>query len=86
MNKETLDKINGLLKRIECIEYAIKQAEDKFRLRIVKPKYIVSGVYDLKCSDREAGYFDIPKDIIKPAIVAYLNKLKAELKELGYEE
>jgi hypothetical protein len=78
MNSEQLKKINELAKPIKEIEYIIRNDFSIFTLR-KKINYFLMPF----CHSRE---IILKKELIEPILISYCDKLKQELKELGYEE
>ena len=71
MNSEQLKKINELVNSKSKLEELLSICEHELMVR-----------------SRLAEYpeVEIDAEILKPALIAYRDKLKSELKELGYEE
>jgi len=87
MNSETLKEINRLVAKLKEVESFCSyfQGEDrKFRIRIfrktVKVDYALGFPYGPGFK-----YFEMDADAVKPAVIAYRDKIKNQLKELGYE-
>jgi hypothetical protein len=74
MNKEQLDKINNGVMNIERIE----------RLLSGKSKvFLIRGDNSTNLTD---PFITVALDIIRPFLVSLRDVLKAELKDLGYED
>jgi len=74
MNSEQLKKINELVKQTkECDDILKKCCGDEVLMKF-------------RQSDVDITWVNISKDTANSIVTAYRDKLKAELKELGYEE
>jgi len=81
MKREQLNKINELVKALDEIERFLNNPYDKWDVREHK---INPDNYDPVIWNFHT--ITINREVIKSSIIAYRDKLKSELKELGYEE
>jgi hypothetical protein len=72
MNSEQLKKINELIAKLKEIETFLGKQHDGWLLR----EAVVGA----------DSWIRIDRKVIEPALIAYCDELKRELKELGYED
>jgi len=77
MNKEQLDKINELVETLG--RYTNMTNNQYFEIE----SYDIGGQTGNRINKH---LYNLPPEVIKPALRNYCDKLKAELKELGYED
>jgi hypothetical protein len=79
MNRQKINKINKISGLVDKIDHLglILQSQN---IRLSETRYEEETCRDFRFS------VVIDKEIIESAITEYISKLKAELKELGYED
>ena len=82
MNKETFNKISDLIHNIKAIDDFLKPKKAKL-FKIVKHPY---KMYNQENDDTDGKVMTIDRETLEPMLIACRDKMKAELKELGYEE
>ena len=83
MNKQQLDKINGLLNQIAEIEKILAIKSGKIRIA----EYIDVQYRHIDSISTYKGHeVIVNREFLEAALTNYCNYLKAELKDLGYEE
>ena len=82
MNKKQLDKINDLLDNINKMKEIFEIKGEIFRITDFNEHQALQYTNN----DKDIHWVKIEGNIIKQAIKKHIEQLKAELKELGYEE
>jgi hypothetical protein len=83
MNREQLDKINGLLNRIAEMEKVLAIKSSKIRISEFVEVLHRQVNFTPDCKPHEVI---IDRELLESAFGIYIARLRAELKDLGYED